>query len=347
MAYSGPTEISAVNRQGVDATPELRPPRKNPLLLTLDVHEHPELFNILSNSADVLERNNVRATYFIPAGLLRGSPAGRTAVRKLKDRGHSVGCHGLHHSTSEDLGTMSPPAEFRLLKEATSMLEDALGGPVTSFRAPDFRLSRRTLLFLSELGYKADLSVTPQRLPILSSSPWCLGWLFAPRSPYHPSERSPYRRGLLPVKEIPTSCFLIPLAHGTIANLRPAIPARLLALLSTEARLFQRPLVAMLHPESLIGAAELWKPSLAWHDFFPRRNGGFHCRFYFLMERDPRTIHRRIMRFLENLAVAGVQANSVDDYLAAPAGGRVPVICPMDLNLGPELVKSNAEVAIS
>jgi hypothetical protein len=72
----------------------------------------------------------------------------------------------------------------------------------------------------------------------------------------------------------------------------------------------------MLHPEGLTGAAEPWEPSLSWRDFFPRRHGGFRCRFYFLMERDPRTIHRRTMGFLERLATAGVKAVSVDDYLA-------------------------------
>ena len=228
MAHSSPTENSVVNRWlGAAATPELRPPRKSPLLLTLDVHAHPELSNVLGSSADVLARNNMRTTYFIPAGLVRGIPAVRAAVRELRARGHRIGCHGLHHSKNEDFGTMSPRAEFQLLRDATSILKDALGAPVTTFRAPDFRRGRRTLFFLSELGYKADLSVTPQRLSILSSSPWSLGWLFAPRSPYHPSERSPYRRGFLAVKEIPTSCFLIPLAQGTIANLRPAIPGRL------------------------------------------------------------------------------------------------------------------------
>ena len=72
----------------------------------------------------------------------------------------------------------------------------------------------------------------------------------------------------------------------------------------------------MLHPEGLAGAAELWKPFLTWRDFCPRRHGGFHCRFYFLM--DPRRIHRRITVFLERLAVAGVTSVSVGEYLTSP-----------------------------
>jgi len=289
----------------------------SPLLLTLDVHAHPTLPDVLIDSADTLARHDAGGTYFVPAALVRGDSRVRTALRELKARGHSIGCHGLNHSDDEDLATMPPKAELQLLRDATSILEDVIGSPITAFRAPNFRLSRRTLLFLSELGYKADVSVTPQRIPIFSSSPWSFGWLLAPRSPYHPSERSPYRRGSLAIREIPTSSFVLPLAHGTIANLPSELPTRLLGLLHAEARRFGRTLVVMLHPESLAGAAEQWKPSLKWRDFFPRRNGGIRCRFYFLMESDHRIIQQRTLLFLQRLAMAGMVSASVDEYLMA------------------------------
>ena len=61
--------------------------------------------------------------------------------------------------------------ELDLLKTATRILEDALGREVLAYRAPGFRLSYRTLSLLAHLGYKADLSVTPQRFSLIQLVP--------------------------------------------------------------------------------------------------------------------------------------------------------------------------------
>jgi len=287
-----------------------------PLLTTLDVHEHPELISVLNRSADWFLQESERVTYFVPAGLVCEDRRLAGTLRGLKQRGHSIGCHGLDHSPAEDFARLNPIQEMTLLREATRILEDATGNAITCFRAPNFRLSNRTLPFLAELGYKADFSVTPQRIPILSSCPWCFGWIWAPASPYHPSFLSPFRRGDVPLLEIPTTCFLVPLAHGTIANLDPCIVGGLLRISTLIAQRLKGVIVPMLHPESVVGKdLRPTRTAASWKDFLPLTYGGMNCRYYFV-QRDPIQITKRVGKFL-----AATKANpkllsmSVDNFL--------------------------------
>ncbi|MEX2223707.1 MAG: polysaccharide deacetylase family protein [Candidatus Rokuibacteriota bacterium] len=286
------------------------------MLATLDVHDHPRLEAVVEKSAEFFARSNERVTYFIPSAIVLRHTGIRHILREIRRVGHSVGCHGLTHDASEDLGSLSPRAEYLVLRQATEILEDTLGAPVRSFRAPGFRISRRTQEILTELGYKADLSVTPQRLCVLSSSPVEVGWMWAPRTPYAPRAGNPFRRGELDLLEIPTSTLGLPLTHGTIANVPDWLTQALLAGLSLEAMYFPRVLVPMFHPEAIVGEVEPWRPQFRWRDLFPSRVGGVRARFYFFLERDARTIHRRTMATIRQLRdVAGLESLSVDDYL--------------------------------
>lgn len=299
--------------------------RETPLLVTLDVHRHPRLIPIIGDSAEFFAKAGDHVTYFVPAALVAGHRDLKRTLRWVQTLGHSVGCHGLSHDDSEDLARLSASGEFDVLRRATSVLSDALGGPVTSFRAPGFRIGRRTLRFLSELGYQADLSVTPQRFSLTSSSPYTIGWWWAPRAPYRPSVSSPFRRGDLTVLELPTSSLCLPLAHGTIANLPLWLTRALTAVLSLEARYFTRALVPMFHPEAVVGECEPWRPAFpAWREFVPSRYGGIRARFYFLLERNPEAIQRRTLAILQQLReIEGLQSVSVDDYLRT-----LPVVGP-------------------
>ena len=290
--------------------------RETPLLITLDLHKHREIARCVQESAELFSHYGQRATYFVPAGYLRMYDSLTHTLRRVREMGHDVGCHGLNHTPDEDLGLLPPDREFALLREATSRLEDGLGAQVTSFRAPCYRISQHTLRALDELGYKADLSMTPQQVPILSSAPWTMGRLLAPRSPYHPSKASPWRRGDLRLLEIPTSCFLVPFAQATVLAL-PVFSDRLMRpLLAFEARRFKRPLVLQLHPESVVGKDD-WKfPPLQWRDFLPARAGGFKFR-YKLIERDPVKVKAMTDRLLAGLrSEADLKSVSVTEYLA-------------------------------
>jgi peptidoglycan/xylan/chitin deacetylase (PgdA/CDA1 family) len=275
-------------------------------------------------SAEFFAKAGDRVTYFVPAALVAQQKDFQQTLRQVRTLRHSIGCHGLSHN--EDLGSLSASEEFLLLKEATSILSDALGAPITSFRAPGFRIGHRTLSFLSELGYKADLSVTPQRLSVISSSPFTLGWLWAPRLPYRPSAKCPFRRGKLALLEIPTSSLILPLSHGTIANLPGSAARTLLKTLSLEAKYFHRAIVPMFHPEAVVGEVESWCPTFRWRDLVLRRYGGIQCRFYFFLERDPDTIYRRTMAVLSQLRqIEGLESLSVDEYLLTLIAGSVQV----------------------
>ena len=292
------------------------PVRRTPTLITLDVHEHPKLDAVLSNSGDLFAGQGVRATYFVPSGLLIKSPRLSHVIRELMTLGHSIGCHGLNHTPDEDLRNLSPGEEFALLSKATRILEDVLGKPVTSFRAPVFRLSNHTLPLLAELGYRADLSVTPQRFPLLSSTPGCFQWMWAPRAPYRPHLKSPYRRGDVNLVEIPTSCLLLPFAHATMTGIRSRGMAAMFEILAWEARHFERVLVPLLHPESIVGEDFDWGPRrLKWSDFIPRRNGGLSLRYHFgdiTPEKSRRLSEETLARLRTSHALCEM---SVDDYL--------------------------------
>lgn len=290
--------------------------RSIPTLITLDVHEHPHLDTILRTTGVLFAGDGRRVTYFVPSGLLNRSPGLSQALRELLALGHSIGCHGLNHTPEEDLRSLSPEKERALLSKATRILEDALGQAVTSFRAPVFRLSNQTLPLLAELGYQADLSVTPQRLSLLSSTPWCFQWLWAPRAPYRPHRNSPYRRGDVNLLELPTSSLLLPFAHATMTGIRSKGMSAMFDMLAWEARHFKRALVLLLHPESLAGEDVYYDyRKLRWSDFIPRRNGGLSLRYHFgdIPPAESRRLSEEVLTRLRTRPE--LCEMSVDDYL--------------------------------
>lgn len=238
----------------------------------------------------------------------------------MRSLGHSVGCHGLNHTEEEDLRRLESKQEFALLREATLILEDALGEPINAFRSPCYRISNRTLPILEELGYKVDLSVSPQHFPLFSSSLWSCGRMFSPRSPYHPSESSPYRRGSLKLLEIPTSCLLIPFAQASILSLPRMATGIMTKLLISEARRLGRVVVLQFHPESVVGKDDWKYPPLVWKDFLPIQSGGIGLR-YRLIERDPVKVRELTDSLLLRLRVTPeLQPLSVDEFLAGVPG---------------------------
>ena len=103
--------------------------------------------------------------------------------------------------------------------EAKKRIEDVISGEVVSFRAPAFKLNGDTIRALDASGFKADISVTSQRLGILSSEVSNNSWLYAPRRPYHPDFKNPCRRGASKVWEIPQSAFIFLFSSNYCSNL--------------------------------------------------------------------------------------------------------------------------------
>ena len=295
-------------------------------LVTLDVHEHPDLCGVLVQCGEMLSARRINSSFFVPSAYCKQFPSLAVALRYLRRLGHSVGCHGRYHTAEEAYGYMPPEIEREWLRVSKEQLEDAVGESVVWFRAPNFSLGAHTARHLAELGYVADFSVTPQRLPLFSSFPWCFGWLKAPRKPYRPSATDPFVPGAMGLVEIPTSSLVLPLAQGAIANLPSACVALLTDLLVLEAGHFDRIVVTMIHPESVVGRDEPWDLGrLSWREFFPRPIGGVAAR-YRIIEKDASVIRERVHMLLSRLASkTNLEFMSADElFICGLACSEVP-----------------------
>jgi polysaccharide deacetylase family protein (PEP-CTERM system associated) len=107
---------------------------------------------------DLLARRNVRATFFVLGWVAQRCSS---LVREIFNAGHEIGSHGYSHQmigrgTAED---------FREdVTRAKAILEDQLGVPVASYRAPSYSITSKTLWaleILGEAGFKCDSSIYP------------------------------------------------------------------------------------------------------------------------------------------------------------------------------------------
>ena len=223
-----------------------------PVLLTCDIHTHmagpgPVREDLVA-ARRILSELGLRCTFFFPA---QSAEELQDQVEALRQEGHEIGCHGLTHVPSENYGVLPPATQHRFLAEATTRLGRLLGAPPVSFRAPVFKLSNGTIGALEDLGYRADTSVTAQRVGLFGSDVYDLRPLFAPRLPYHPDRRDPFRRGATALWEIPVSAWGLPFLSNTerLCGL-PAMRAFFRAL-HLESRLTGKPVVFMFHAEDL------------------------------------------------------------------------------------------------
>ena len=105
----------------------------------------------------LLDGSGSTATFFVLGWIGRQSPS---LVRRIADAGHEIGCHGdVHRRIFE----MTLP-EFREdLRKSQDTLQEIVGRPVTSFRAPEWSLksaSNPAFAVLVEEGFALDSSLT-------------------------------------------------------------------------------------------------------------------------------------------------------------------------------------------
>lgn len=108
--------------------------------------------------ADMLDVAGVRATFFVLGWVGDRYPK---LIRELHRRGHEIGSHSYWHR----LIYSQKPAEFREdLKRSRDVLQDNIGVAVTSYRAPSFSITERSLWALEVLveeGFRIDSSIFP------------------------------------------------------------------------------------------------------------------------------------------------------------------------------------------
>src|SRR5262249_3507706 len=130
--------------------------------------------------------------------------------RILREAGHEIGCHGLTHGNEEEYDAMPVAMQEDYLRRATATLRSLSGDEVRAFRGPRVKISGPTLNILSRMGYLADSTVCSQRFDLVSSNLVHMGWLRAPRRPYHPNAANAYRSGDLSILEVPVSALGLP-----------------------------------------------------------------------------------------------------------------------------------------
>lgn len=130
---------------------------------------------------DLFDELEITATFFVVADVVDNYPG---LVKSIADRGHEIGCHGLHHECAIDPDTKEPRFSREEYKDqieaAKHKLEEAAGQEVVGFRAPNAYVGGWVLDVLEELGFKYDSSVarnslynkTDQELDGIGTSPY-------------------------------------------------------------------------------------------------------------------------------------------------------------------------------
>ncbi len=285
-------------------------------ILTIDVHDRPNLPAELDHLIEELDGLGLKATVFVPAILVQDEGV-LGAVRRLVAEGHEIGCHGLTHDAEDSYAHLPEADQRERLVKATEILESALESAITLFRAPVFRLSAVTLTILAELGYVADTSVPSTRLSLLSSDMWNAGYLWAPRRPYHPSPKSAFRRGSVGIWEVPVSCILIPFTVSFLQVFGLKVTKAYLGALRTESRMTGKPIVYMAHPEDFFPSRFVrpkWK--FGYRQFLPSRTHGLAIRYAF-GERDEHKIYELNMAFVGTMADNDhIEFKTLGDFVA-------------------------------
>jgi len=276
-----------------------------PVLITFDIHSYnnadKEVSEWIDETVRVLKSISLKATFFIPAVFAeRISDRVRSVVRE----GHEIGCHGLTHGVDEEYHILSYEKQKAILCEAKKRIEDVISGEVVSFRAPAFKINGDTVRALDEAGFKADISVTSQRLGILSSDASNIGWLYAPRSPYHPDTRNPFRRGASSIWEIPQSALIFLFSSNTGMAFGEGFMKTFFRILHAESKARNNPIVFMVHPEDIYPREMKHQYKFEWKDLLPSKRHGFAIRYIMSHNKDGKEIARQNIGLLRTMKCA-------------------------------------------
>jgi hypothetical protein len=295
-----------------------------PIALTVDVHAEDRPADIC-RAASWLHEHGIPATFFVPSALFEDANF-RPHIVRLPALGFEVGSHGHNHDYGEIRALMrGARGDLDFLRRSHALYRRTFGRAPVSFRSPAWcPLGPDAVAALFGLGYRVDSSATPQRLPILSSTPYANTWLTARRGVH---ELAP---GLL---EVPTSCWLVPAASPAFLTLRLKAALTFLRLLLWEARRFaDRVPCLQLHVSDFVpdAAPPALEEKLSPSSFLVRRDGGLRFKV-FLRERDPRRVYAITRGIIEALrAQHGGRFSRLQEFAAGGAASS-PVDAAMFL----------------
>lgn len=207
-------------------------------------HDFEEQASALERLTIDLERLGLPTTVFSTANA--AARFGKPLIR-LARAGHEVGCHGLTHAPTENYRVLPPQEARTMIGEATESLRVSVSETPTSFRGPYMSTSVAAQRALLDRGYLFDFSVCAQRVDVLTARGASLGWLRAPRCPYHPSTSSPYVRGALPLWVVPLRSFGAPFISALLYLGGLSLARRFFDALLAESRQSGAPIVYIFH----------------------------------------------------------------------------------------------------
>lgn len=112
----------------------------------------------LNSILDVLERQNIKGTFFCVGGMGKDFP---DVVKRIAARGHEIGCHSYRHVW---LNKLSEEECMKDTQAAVDALEQCIGKKVKSYRAPAFSIGEQNkwvFEVLAECGITRDASIYP------------------------------------------------------------------------------------------------------------------------------------------------------------------------------------------
>jgi peptidoglycan/xylan/chitin deacetylase (PgdA/CDA1 family) len=195
---------------------------------------------------ELFAQTGIKATFFVVGGDLKDDPGGAAQLAALAADGHELANHT--HTHPYDLVRLARAQIAEEIDRAHDAIGACAGIPPTGFRAPGYAVSATVLELLCKRAYRYDSSAFPSipyyaakaavmagmralRQPSGSylDTPAVLG---APPSPYHPAADAPYRRGDLPLLEIPmsvTRCLRLPVIGTSIVTAPEWLRRRMVA----------------------------------------------------------------------------------------------------------------------
>jgi peptidoglycan/xylan/chitin deacetylase (PgdA/CDA1 family) len=113
----------------------------------------------------MLDEYDINATFFVVADVVDHYPG---LVEAIVERGHEIGCHGLHHACKIDPKTKEPLMSVKEFEEKTleakEMLERVCKDKVIGYRAPNALVGGWMLDSLKKIGFKYDSSISVNSL---------------------------------------------------------------------------------------------------------------------------------------------------------------------------------------
>jgi peptidoglycan/xylan/chitin deacetylase (PgdA/CDA1 family) len=173
----------------------------------------------LPRLGELFARHGIAATLFVVGRDLEEDAAGARIVAELAAAGHEIASHSYSHPY--DLVRLPREQMAGEIDRAHLAIAKVAARPPVGFRAPGYEISAGLIELLCERGYRYDSStfpaipyylakaavmammrVTGRESGSILGSPQVLG---APRVPYRPAAGAPYRRGDLPIVELPVT----------------------------------------------------------------------------------------------------------------------------------------------